>query len=131
MNKTTLYSAWAALFVLTAGLGFAREAVGSLGWLLTALSVLFFVPPGALLYLARKTGDRPLRLLIRNLCLASLGLTLALLVANFLSVLSSPNLGVFLHSLLTILAAPMICSGYWVLSIFLWACLLFASLQKK
>ena len=51
--------------------------------------------------------------------------------ANFLAALGSPGLGSFLHVLLVIGSAPMVCSNYWVLSLFLWAVLLVTSLQKR
>ena len=100
-------------------------------WILSlALSVLFFLPPGALLWRSRKTGDDRTRLLIRDLAGASLGLTLALLVANFLSVLGSSWLGTVLNVFLNILTTPMVASGYWALSIFLWAFLFISALKK-
>jgi len=36
-----------------------------------------------------------------------------------------------LHIMLVIVSSPMVCSGNWALSLFLWACLLVASLRKK
>ena len=130
MKNKTLYILWAALFALCAVLGFFRERAAGLGWLMTALSVLFFVPPAVLLWRSRKTGGTHTRLLIRNLSGASLGLTLVLLVANFLSVMGSARLGLVLDAILTVLSAPMVCSGYWALSIFLWAFLFIASVKK-
>ena len=129
MKNKTLYIFWASLFALCALLGFFRETVTEGKWLMTALSVLFFVPPGTLLWRARKNKDEHTRLLIRNLSGASLGLTLVLLVVNFLSVMGSSRLGTVLDALLTILTAPMVASGYWALSIFLWA-FLFLSAAK-
>ena len=46
MNKKLLFVLWGVLFVLTAGLGFLPEAAG---WM-TALSLLFFLPPALLNY---------------------------------------------------------------------------------
>ena len=40
-------------------------------------------------------------------------------------------LGLVLHYVLTIVSSPMICSGHWAMSLFLWACLLMVSLSKK
>ena len=130
MKNKTLYILWAALFALCAILGFFRETVTEGKWLMTVLSVLFFVPPGALLWRARKNKDEHTRLLIRKLSGASLGLTLVLLVVNFLSVMGSSRLGTVLDVLLTILTAPMVACGYWALSIFLWA-FLFLSAAKR
>jgi len=130
MKNKTLYILWAVLFALCAVLGFFRETVTDGKWLMTLLSVLFFAPPGVLLWRSRKNGDHHTRLLIRNLSGASLGITLVLLVVNFLSVLGSAWIGAVLNALLTILAAPMVCSGYWALSIFFWAFLFIASAKK-
>ena len=125
MNKKNLFVLWGVLFILCAGLGFLPEPAGLLKGLMTALSVLFFVPPALLLYHA----DRETALLIRNLAALSLGVTLVTLILNFVLAVSSETLGNILHYILAVVSAPMICSGYWVLSLFLWACLLMASLK--
>jgi len=130
MKNKTLYILWALLFALCAALGFFREVVTGGQWLMTVLAILFFVPPAVLLWRARKSGDSHTRLLLRNLSGASLGITLVLLVVNFLSVLGSTWLGTVLNALLTILSAPMVASGYWALSIFLWAFLFIASAKR-
>ena len=131
MKQKVLFVLWGGLFGLCAGLGFVPEPTGVLGWLLTGLSVVFFLPPAVLLYRAKREGDTHTRLLIRNLSLGSLGLTLVLLVANFLGAFGSEFLGSVLYCLLVILSSPMICSGYWALSLFGWACLLAASMKKN
>ena len=135
MKKPYLFALWGGLFTLCAALGFIPTPTAATQVLMTMLSVAFFIPPAALLYHAAKTGDRNTTLLVRNLAAASLGLTMALIIANFLSALSSRLLGNILHSILVIVSSPMICSGYWVLSLFLWACLLVWALsilkQKK
>ena len=121
MNHKSLFALWGALFILTAVLGFFPA-----GWWSTAASVLFFLPPAVLLYQA----DRDTAALIRNLSGLSLGVTLAVLVLNVMLAVSSETLGNILHTVLTVVSAPMMASGYWVLSLFLWACLLMASLKK-
>ena len=63
MNKKVLFVLWGVLFILCAGLGFMPEPQGALKILMTALSVLFFLPPAVLLY----RSDRDTSLLIRNL----------------------------------------------------------------
>ena len=126
MNKKNLFVLWGVLFILCAGLGFLPEPAGLLKGLMTALSVLFFVPPALLLYHA----DRETALLIRNLAALSLGVTLVTLILNFVLAVSSEFLGNVLHYILVVVSSPMICSGYWVLSLFLWACLLMVSLQN-
>ena len=127
MNKKLLYALWAGLFILCAGLGFIPEPEGSLQMLLTVVSLAFFLPPAWLLY----RGDVSDAKLIFNLSALSLGLTLALLVLNFLTALQSEFLGQVLHYTLVIVSCPMICSGHWAMSLFLWACLLIASRKQK
>lgn len=125
MNKKTFFILWGALFVLCAGLGFLPEPGGVLQGAMTAASALFFLPPFLLLYRA----DRDTALLIRNLSALSLGVTLVTLILNFVLAVSSETLGNILHYILVVVSAPMVASGYWVLSLFLWACVLMVSLK--
>ncbi len=122
MRKKLLFVLWGVLFILCAGLGFVPEQTG----LMTAVSLLFFLPPALLLW----NGNRNTALLIRNLSMLSLGITLVTLILNFVLAVSSETMGNILHAVLTVVSAPMICSGYWVLSLFLWACLLMVSLRN-
>ena len=124
MKPKTIYVLWAALFILCAGLGFIPEPGEKLQTLLTLLSVVFFLPPAMLLY---RRKDLHTAKLIRNLSALSLGLTLVLLILNFLTVLHSDFLGMVLHYILVIVSCPMITSGHWAFSLFLWACLLMVS----
>lgn len=121
---------WAGLFIVCAGLGFIPEPEGTVKILLTVLSLLFFLPPALLLYNAGRNRDKDTALLIRNLSLLSLGLTVLLLILNFLAVFSSDILGEILHYVLIIVSSPMICCGHWAMSLFLWACLLTDSLRQ-
>ena len=123
MTNTTLYTLWGGMFILCGGLGFIPGPAGFLGGMLTALSLLFFLPPAVLLWRAIRAGDRNTLALLRNLSGGSLLLTLALLVANFLSLALPEALGTALYVMLVIVSSPMVCSGYWALSLFLWACL--------
>ena len=128
MKKSLLYAAWGGMFVLCAGLGFLQEPKGAARAALTVISLRFLCPPAALLWQACGEGDRRTAAIIRNLSAASLSLTAVLVMASILSAFGSDALGLFLHGMLTIVSAPMLCSGYWALSLFLWACLLIASL---
>ena len=78
MNRKILYAAWAALFVLCAAFGFLPERSGSTQALMTALSLLFFIPPAMLLYRA----DSGIRKRVGLLSALSLGLTVVMLVLN-------------------------------------------------
>ena len=129
MNKRTLFALWGGLFALCAGLGFIPAPGRALQVLMTLLAIAFFIPGAMLLHLAKVSRDRELALLIRNLSASSLVLTAVLIVANFLSALGSVMLGNVLNCVLTIVSAPMICSGYWALSLFLWACLMISAIK--
>lgn len=124
MKKSTLFALWGGLFILCAGLGFIPEPEGLLGSVLTCLSVLFFLPPALLYWRAHREGDKNTLKLLRNLSAASLLATVALLIANFLSLAAPELLGNLLYTVFIIVTAPMVCSGYWLLPLFLWACLL-------
>lgn len=125
MKKHTLFALWGGLFALCAALGFVDTPNHALQIIKTILSVAFFVP-GALLL---RYGDRNTAALIRNLSISSLVLTAVLLIANFLSAFAPVLLGNILYSILIIVSSPMVCSGYWALSLFLWACLMIVSMK--
>ncbi len=127
MSNHTLFTLWGGLFILCGGLGFAQPVTGVLKGAFLILSLLFFLPPALLL---RSGGDYD-RKLVRSLSALSLSLTLGLLVLSLLTSFRSDALGTVLHTVLTIVSAPMVCSGYWVVSLFLWACLLMASLKNR
>lgn len=129
MRNKTLYLIWGGLFIFCGLLGFIPEPAGLVKALMVLSSVVFFVPGGLLLYSGKKEGDFRTIGIVRNLSLISLGVTLLLLVLNFLSGHASNAVGDFLYGLLVFLSSPMICSQYWFLSLFLWACLLMTSLS--
>lgn len=133
MNKKTLFALWGGLFLLCAGLGFIPEADGLLKALMVIFAVAFFVPPFVLLRRAERSGDRDTIQLIRNLSAMSLIATVAMLIINFLSVLGSETLGNILYYILIVVSSPMVCGQYWVMSLFLWACLMItaATMLKK
>ena len=127
MKSQFLYALWGALFILCAGLGFIPEPAGVLRVLLTGLSILFFLPPAALVWKGRHEKDRMTLSLVRNLSIASLSLSAVLIIANFLTAFHSELLGDILHAVLVVVSSPMICSGHWAMSLFFWACLLISS----
>ena len=137
MSKKCLLALWGGLFILCAGLGFipgfSQNVSAGAQAVLTALSLLFFVPPAWLLYSAQKRKDVNTLKLVRRIAALSLGLTLLVLVMNVLSAVSSVTVGNVLFAVLIVVSSPMVCSGYWALSLFLWACLLLLahSLLKK
>ena len=129
MKPKTLFALWGGLFVLCAARGFVNTASTASQVLRTVLSITFFLPGALLLRLSKETGNRDIALLVRNLSAASLILTAVLLIANFLSVFAPKLLGDILHGMLIVVSAPMICSGYWALSMFLWACLMICAIK--
>ena len=130
MIRKLLFALWGVLFSLCAGLGFIPEPEGIMAAVLTGFAVLCFLPPSLLLYLAAKAGNRSDLLLIRNLSALSLGLTLAALIGNFFTAFASEAVGQILYYILIIVSSPMVCSGRWALSLFLWACLMMVSMRQ-
>lgn len=131
MKKRILYIAWAFLYLLCAALGHSADPSATRQMVMTGLSVIFFIPGFWLLihsYLHR--DEKELKRLF-FISLASLTLTLVMLLANLLSVTGSEALGKALYVLLIWLSSPMICSGYWFMSLFLWAILLFSAITLK
>ena len=128
---------WAGMYLLCAVLGFLPPQEGGNRVLLVILAFLFFAPPGWVLWLSLNSGDLQTIKRLLLLSAVSLGSTMVLIVLNFLSVLGPDWLGDFLYFLLIALSAPMLCGQYWVLSLTLWAILLWSSLlalrhlQKK
>ena len=133
MNITSFYTVWAAMFVLCAGLGFLPEPAGFGKFLLILLTLGFFAVPGLFLSWLDKRGNKLHIRIIRNLAIASLGMTFVLILVNFVAFMAPETVGNLLHILLIIVSTPMICGQYWVLGLFGWACLLFwaQSLLKK
>lgn len=131
MSYSVLYILWAVMFAATAGLGFLPSPEGAALVVLRCVSVLFFLPPALILYKSGKEDAPRHTKLINRLSIASLALTLLLLVFNFMSANSSEAVGNVLYVILTIVSAPMECSHLYALSLFLWACLMMASFPKK
>jgi len=130
MTKRNLYIAWGALYVICAGLGFIPAPQGGAYAILLVFALLFFVPPTLLTCKAVKSGDIAELKRIRTISLVWLGLTLSVLALNFLSVSFTAAGGLLVYWLLIIVSAPMVCGQIWVVSIFLWGCLLSASWQE-
>ena len=126
MKKKNLYILWAVLFALCAGLGFVREPSEGMKALMFMASAAFFVTPAWLLW----KGDKQDAFMIRNLSLASLVLTAVMLVVNLLSVRAEPQLGDVVYAIMAVVSAPMLCSRFWALSLFCWACLMILGWKK-
>ena len=129
MKDGKLYTLWGAFYILCGLLGFIQEPNGFVTAVLVLLAVGFFVPGAVLLYRGYRENNQEKMKRIRNISLVWLGLTLVLLVANFLTAGATEVTGDLLYGFLVILSAPMFCGQFWIMSLFLWACLLMASLS--
>ncbi len=127
-----LYALWAAMFVLTAVLGFlfpsVDEPAGRLP--LQIATGAFFLPPWAIMTKAKLDEEDKHIKVVRNLALTSVGLTVVLLCANMLSAGMGEAVGNALNAALTIVSAPMVCSNFYVMPLFLWGTLLMGSFSS-
>ncbi len=131
MKNLVLFVLWGCLHVLCVGLGTVREPEGFGKALLVLTSLIYFLPAILILWDGISHSKRKQTSAVRWIAMASLGLTLILLVVNFLSVGASTHTGRLVYDLLNVVSAPMLCSQYWVVSLFVWACLFWASFFKK
>ena len=131
MKKWILYGFWVVEFILCAILGFIHNASAVGKVFQTILSLLFFVPPAILLVDAIRKKERGELLRLIIISAVSLALTMVLLVANVLSVGATKAVGDALYGILIVVSSPMVCSRYWLLSLFLWACLLMGALYGR
>ena len=131
MKKAILYIAWGCMAVLCIGFGTLESEELLIRICLTALSVVFFVPGTFLLYDAMTGGDRKEVLRIRWISIASLALTLVFLIAFILTAAVGAEAADALYDILLVVSCPMICSQYWLISLFLWSCLLSATFLKS
>lgn len=135
MNKIWSYL-WFGLYLLCTGMSLIQDAVGVMAVVLMILKVLFFVPPVMLLYNALQAKDAKLVKLIRTLCIVSLCLSLVLILTStivtffYAAGVVQPFLVNFFYYLMLIVSTPLYCGSFKALSLFLWACLLFATFVK-
>lgn len=135
MNRFLTYS-WAFMYVLCAALGTLQGATGIAKAALVLIAVLFFLPPALLLYNGLMAGQKKTVKIIRIISLVSLLLTSVLLAVYFVltllyaaTVASAVAVNLTYYALLAV-SAPLFCGQYFFLSLFLWACLLFATFIK-
>lgn len=131
MKKIILYSVWAVFYVICACLGFISEPTQTQAAAMTVMAIIFFLPGAVLLIDALRKQDKKQLLLLRWISGLSLGLTLVMLIANFMSVYASQTAGNVLYALLNLVSVPMVCSQHYILSLFLWACILVCTLPKR
>ena len=131
MKKAILYALWVVLYIVCFALGFIAEPGASQAVAMTIMSVIFFIPGAVLLLQGMMGKDKKQLLLLRWISAVSLGLTLVMLIANIASVNASQTTGTVLFYILNFVSVPMLCSRHYVLSLFLWACILVCTLPKK
>lgn len=130
MKKSTFYYLWAGAFVLCALLSLLTNRNSVLQAVMTVFSLAFFAPPGVLLGIAFRDGDKKTVKCLRLISCLSLGLTLLLFILNILSLGWSEAAGNTLYYILLFLSVPARCCDSYALSLFLWACLLFSTFLK-
>jgi len=131
MKEKILYALWGFLYVLCVGLGTFESPEGVLKIALILISLVFFVPGVLLLSDAVSAGDRKGILRVRIISIVSLSLTLLTLVAFILTSTGDGTAAQVFYDVLILVSSPMVCSQYWLLSMFLWSCLLCGSFYKK
>ena len=130
-RKGKLILSWLGMYVLCTIFGFIDTDNSLLKAIFALFSMGFFLPGGILLYEAVTDKDRKTVRIIRGISIASLTLTVVLIILNALTLPSTEAVGDRMNALLIILSTPMFASQVWVLSLFLWACLLMGSFFKK
>ncbi len=130
IKEKHLYIAWVCLGIICIGLGFVRNAEGFGKFLLVATSVIFFLPGFMLLQMGYKKKNAQLIRRIRIISLLSIVCTIISFFAFVASLFAPLWLGDLCYFLLIACSVPMLCAQYWVLSLFLWSCLLILSLKN-
>lgn len=131
MSYPVCYILWAALFALSAFLGFTpapEKGAAEAMYMLAAGAV--FVPGWLILIRANKEENEKHKKIVRNLCIASIVGTVVLLSLNLMSAGWSEQVGNGLHAALIIVSAPMVCGQSYALSLFMWGILLMGSMSK-
>ena len=132
-KNIVLYGLWGCFYILCMVLGYTVTApittAQQVG--LTFISLAFFVPPTILLIDSYRQKDQKSLRALRIVSALSLGLTFFLLILNVLSAAWPEAAGEFLNQLLILVSVPMATCGNWLVTLFLWACLLFATLSNK
>lgn len=129
LSYKALYIAWAAMFALTAALGFVYPNTEGIAPRLIAAA--YFLAPWAVLRKAKAENNRFHIRIVVLMALAALVLTTVLLVLNLMSACWSVNVGNALNAALTVVSAPMIYSNLFALPYFFWGCLLADAFVKK
>ena len=136
LNKYILLAIWAGMFILCAVLGYLPPQEGANKWLLVTFALLFFLPPGLLIYQCWREKDKKMLRLVRIVALTVLAATVILLVVNLLSIAllivmpekTALAVGDVLYYLLILVSTPMVCGQYWGIGLVGWAALLWSAI---
>lgn len=131
MKTKSLFLIWGGCYIFCLLLSFIPVSKTFIQVLHTICSAGFFVPGGLLLYRGIKRSDYALLKKLRLISGLSLLLTCVMILVNLLSVTGSSALGIVMHILLLVVSVPMASSGFWLLSLFLWACIFMSTFVKK
>ena len=112
-------------------LGHMTQPDSSQAAALTVIGVLFFLPGVWLLVDAIRRQDRRSVLAIRWISIGSLTLTVLAFLGNLASVTASEAVGDLLNEVLLFVSVPLGCMQFSLVSLFLWACMLFGSFYRK
>ena len=131
VKESLSYCVWLCLYILCVGLGTIEEAAGIGKVLFILTGLIFFLPGVYLLHLGKRGKNKKITRSVRIVAICSLSLTAIVFCANVIAVSADASVGRILYDMLNLVSAPMFCVRYWIISIFLWACLFSASLTKK
>ena len=131
LKEIISYCVWLCIYILCVGLGTVEEVAGIGKVLFILTGIIFFLPGIYLLYLGKKDNNKKMVLRVRIVAICSLALTMIVFCANVIAVSADASVGRNLYEMLNLVSAPMFCIQYWIISNFLWACLLSASFQKN
>ena len=122
MKHKHLILIWILYYFVCVGFAFLPNPPGAMKGFLLLVGLGFFIPGGLLLARFCKTNNKKGLTYFRNLSITSLGLTVVMILANFMAPAMSEKFGNFLHAVLILVSVPMECCGVWLLSLFGWAC---------
>ena len=130
-KNTILYIVWAVLYCACVGFSFVSSRNGMGEAFLIFFHLAFFVPPYVLVFRSRKEENRKALKTLRWISVIVLILAMVLLALNILSVKFSADAGLTMYVLLAMFAPPLACGQQWALGLFLWACLMMLTRQRK
>ena len=125
-KKSYIYIMWALWYLCCVLLCLGNDPQGAAKVPFAVIGISTFAPPFYLLYLSKK--DKKHIKVVQIISIASLAAFVVLLVLNILAVNWSARAGLILDRLFNIFCAPVICCQFWVVGLFLWASLLWATI---